>query len=177
MRPSAFQSLSTFHFCPSFRHGGPPLHGRIVASAWSKRARDYVHCVRWTTSRPGAKEMPAKLTTLFSSIFQCSYRCSVPRACGTAFIKVQIGEDPHHFRSSWFSLTRSQKPRASDALMRSILRLSRSLTVFISSQLARTANLSPKREPMWSISTPSIRNRRSFSRSAIAPSDPGKRLT
>ena len=47
-----------------------------------------------------AKDIPAKLTTLRSSMFHCSYLCKVPRACGTAFKNVYRGDDPHHFKSS-----------------------------------------------------------------------------
>jgi len=38
--------------------------------------------------RQTRKDIPAKLTTLCSSIFHCWYRCRVPCALGTAFRKV-----------------------------------------------------------------------------------------
>ena len=43
--------------------------------------------IRYASNQP-ANEIPAKLTTLCSSMFHCSYRCNVPRACGTAFKNV-----------------------------------------------------------------------------------------
>ena len=38
--------------------------------------------------RPHRNDMPAKLTTLCGSMFHCSYRSTVPRACGIAFRNV-----------------------------------------------------------------------------------------
>ena len=46
--------------------------------------------------------MPAKLTTLSGSMFHCSYLRSSPRMPGTVFKNVYNGDDPHHFKSSWF---------------------------------------------------------------------------
>src|ERR1039458_9661209 len=88
-----------------------------------------------------------------------------------------MGEEPHHFRSSRFSRTRSQKPRASDALTRSILRRSRSFTCVISSRPACAVKLSPYRAPICAISTPNTQNRLSFSLFAISANASKNRRT